>query len=245
MKTVSIYETGCVRKNNEDFFLILPEAGLFAVADGMGGHNAGEIASNLAINELKKRASALHFINTDEVQQWLIDAIEGANREVFEASSHADEMEGMGTTLTALVLKENKAVIGHIGDSRIYLWRDLSLSLLSEDHSMVNELVRLGQITEEKAKNHPHRNILSRALGVERNTEIDCFKLEFQADDVFLLCTDGFSNVIEDEEITAEFLTDKTWDGHLEKFKDLILTRGAPDNFTAVCCILNGENDVI
>ncbi|NLL51451.1 MAG: Stp1/IreP family PP2C-type Ser/Thr phosphatase [Peptococcaceae bacterium] len=243
MKTVSIYETGCVRKKNEDSYLVLPDYGLFAVADGMGGHKAGEVASYLAIQELKKRASSLNSISIDEIQEWITSAIENANKEVFEASCNDIGMEGMGTTLTTLVLKDNKAVIGHIGDSRIYIWRDCQLALLSEDHSMVNELVRMGQISEEKAKDHPHRNILSRALGVEKQPEIDYFQLEVQADDVFLLCTDGFSNLVEDEEITREFLSEGSWEEHLTRLKDLIIKRGAPDNFTAVCCILNGEKN--
>jgi protein phosphatase len=238
MKTVSIYETGCVRKNNEDAFLILSEFSLYAVADGMGGHNAGEIASELAMEELKKSAPKLASIDTDSIQQWMLDAITEANRAVFEASLRSEEMEGMGTTLTALVIRGNKAVIGHVGDSRVYLWRDCSLSLLSEDHSMVNELVRLGQLTEEKAKHHPHKNVLSRALGVERTTTIDCFQLEVQPGDVFLLCTDGFTNVLEDKEIVSEFSGSETWEEHLEKLKDTVLERGAPDNFTVVCCIL-------
>jgi len=238
MKIVSIYETGCVRKNNEDSFLVLPEFNLFAVADGMGGHNAGEVASRLAIKELNNRAVDLTFININGIQQWMQESIAEANREVYEASFQAEEMAGMGTTLTALVIREKKAVIGHVGDSRIYLWRDGMLSLLSEDHSMVNELVRLGQLTEEKAKNHPHKNVLSRALGVDRTTIVDCFQLEVQPGDVFLLCTDGFTNIIEDEEIVGEFSGSGTWEEHLETLKQTVLERGAPDNFTVVCCIL-------
>jgi len=238
MKTISIYETGCVRKNNEDSLLVLPEVGLFAVADGMGGHNAGEIASGIAIEELKKRASELATLERDRLESWMLEAIAEANREVYEASFRNPETEGMGTTLTAIVIKGNKAVIGHVGDSRIYLWREGRLSLLSEDHSMVNELVRLGQLSAERARNHPHKNILSRALGIDRNTDIDCFQLEVQEGDVFLLCTDGFSNVIEDEEMVSEFSGPDGWDVHLERLKELVLKRGAPDNFTVVCCIL-------
>jgi len=245
MKTISIYETGCVRRNNEDFFLIRPELGLYAVADGMGGHNAGEVASRLAIEELTKQAAELSHLNTDGIQAWMRKAMQEANRVIFEASRQAAEMEGMGTTLTVLLLKENKAVIGHIGDSRIYLWRDLNLSLLSEDHSMVNELVRLGQISEEKAKNHPHKNVLSRALGVEKTIEIDCFQLEVRSGDVFLLCSDGFSNELDDQEIAAEFSTGEAWERRLDNLKLRVIERGAPDNFTAICCILDGENDAL
>lgn len=238
MKTVKIYETGCVRKNNEDSLLVLSEFNLFAVADGMGGHNAGEVASKLAIDRLKQNALDLPFISIDDLLQWMQDSIGDANRDVYEASLQAEEMAGMGTTLTTLVMKEKKAVIGHVGDSRIYLWRDKVLSLLSEDHSMVNELVRLGQLTEEEAKDHPRKNVLSRALGVERTVKVDCFQLEIQQGDVFLLCTDGFTNMIEDEEIVEEFTHSKTFEEHLSSLKQIVLERGAPDNFTVICCEL-------
>ncbi|HHV65250.1 MAG TPA: Stp1/IreP family PP2C-type Ser/Thr phosphatase [Peptococcaceae bacterium] len=238
MKTVSIYETGCVRKNNEDNFLILPEDNLFAVADGMGGHNAGEVASRLAIEYLRLKAAELKTLPVDSLQDWMEKAIALANKEIYEVSLQEAGTEGMGTTITALVLKENKAVIGHVGDSRIYLWRDYTLSLLSEDHSMVNELVRLGQLSEEKAKHHPHKNILSRALGIEKTIKVDCFQLETQPGDIFLLCTDGFSNVIDEEEMVREFSASGTWDEHLERLKNIVLKRGAPDNFTVICCIL-------
>lgn len=239
MKAVNIYETGCVRKNNEDYFLMMPEVFLFAVADGMGGHNAGEIASRTAIEQLKEKALGLNDIEDDTLQKWMIETVKEINREVYEISLRAEETEGMGTTLTSLMIRKNKAVIGHVGDSRIYLWRDQTLSLLSEDHSMVNELVRLGELTEEKAKNHPHKNVLSRALGVDSTTEVDCFQLETQQGDVFLLCTDGFSNVIEEEEIASEFSAAESWEQHLDNLKKVVLERGAPDNFTAVCCILD------
>jgi len=238
MKTLSIYETGCVRKNNEDYYLVLPEAGLYAVADGMGGHNAGEIASKLAIEELREKAEQLNSINTKDSLCWMTETVQDANSKIFELSSRSTETEGMGTTLTALLIRESKAVIGHIGDSRIYLWRDCTLSLLSEDHSMVNELVRLGQLSKEKARYHPHKNILSRALGVEKDIAIDCFQIEVHKGDVFILCTDGFSNVIDDEELVAELLASENWEQRLKRLKKSVLDRGAPDNFTVVCCIL-------
>lgn len=238
MKAVSIYETGCVRKNNEDALLVLSRVGLFAVADGMGGHNAGEVASKTAIQGLKAKSSELADLSVEEIQSWMTEAVSYANNMVYEASFQDAGNEGMGTTLTALVIRENKAVIGHVGDSRVYLWREGNLSLLSEDHSLVNELVRMGQISEERAKDHPHKNVLSRALGIEKIAEIDCFQLETQKDDVFILCTDGFSNVIEEEEMAEEFATSAEWDVHLEKLKNTVLERGAPDNFTVVCCVM-------
>ena len=238
MKAVSIFETGCVRKNNEDNLLIMSEVNLFAVADGMGGHNAGELASKLAIEELNIRSAALLNTNDEDIQEWMSQAMTAANNLVYEVASNSLETEGMGTTLTALVLKGAKAVIGHIGDSRIYLWRDNVLSQLSEDHSMVNELVRLGQLTEEKARDHPHKNVLSRALGVEKSVNIDCFQIRVQDDDVFILCTDGFSNMIEDEEMVTEFSSSGSWEQHLYNLRMNVLERGAPDNFTVICSVL-------
>ncbi|NBJ15677.1 MAG: Stp1/IreP family PP2C-type Ser/Thr phosphatase [Dehalobacter sp. 4CP] len=238
MKAVKIYETGCVRKNNEDYFLILPEESFFAVADGMGGHNAGEIASRIAVEQLEGKAAELKSSEIQDLQDWIVQAVNQANREVYEVSLRTEGTEGMGTTLTALMIYDNKAVVGHVGDSRIYLWRNKTLTLLSEDHSMVNELVRLGELTEEKAKNHPHKHVLSRALGVELNIDVDCFQLKVQDGDVFLLCTDGFSNEISDQEIAAEFSEAKSWDDHLETLKNVVIERGAPDNFTAICCIV-------
>ncbi|MFA6807980.1 MAG: Stp1/IreP family PP2C-type Ser/Thr phosphatase [Eubacteriales bacterium] len=236
MRAYSIYETGCVRKNNEDSFALLPERGLFAVADGMGGHNAGEVASKIAIERLVNCASQLDTIVVGDMENWMRKAIEEANEEVVEESLRNLATKGMGTTLTAILITKNKVVVGHVGDSRIYLWRENMLSQISEDHSMVNELLRLGQISEEGAKNHPHKHVLSRALGVEKVVKIDCFQLEVQAGDVFVLCTDGFSNVINDDEMIDEFSQPRSWDIHLEKLKKSVLERGAPDNFTVVCC---------
>ncbi|ADY56625.1 protein serine/threonine phosphatase [Syntrophobotulus glycolicus DSM 8271] len=238
MKAFSILETGSRRKNNEDALLALTNIGLFAVADGMGGHNAGEVASGIAIESLKNNAEKLKDIPVDGIEQWVLDTVKEANQAIFERSLYEEGVEGMGTTLTALVIKKDKAVIGHVGDSRIYLWRDGSISLLSEDHSMVNELLRMGQLSEEDARNHPQRNYLSRALGIEKQVDVDCLQFEVQGGDVYLLCTDGFSNMVEKEEIAREFSAAGGWQEHLENLKLLVLQRGAPDNFTAVCCIM-------
>ncbi|UWG96174.1 Stp1/IreP family PP2C-type Ser/Thr phosphatase [Dehalobacter sp. DCM] len=238
MKAAKIHETGCVRKNNEDNYLIMPEESLCAVADGMGGHNAGEIASGIAIAQLRVQAMKLQDVTDHDFQKWMIEAVKQANSEVYEVSLKTEGTQGMGTTLTVLLVRGDKAIIGHVGDSRIYLWRNNTLSLISEDHSMVNELVRLGELTEENARNHPHKNVLSRALGVDSQIDVDCYQLETQPDDVFLLCTDGFSNELGEEEIAAEFSVLRPLEEHLDILKRLVLKRGAPDNFTAVCCVM-------
>jgi len=172
------------------------------------------------------------------LESGLTEAIVHANRVVYESSTTVPENAGMGTTLTVLLVRSMTAVIAHVGDSRAYLWRNEELTSLTTDHSLVGELVRLEQISLEEAEKHPQRHVLMRALGADPEVKLDCKSIRLQAGDVFLLCTDGFSNVISDQELTEEFLEPNSWEGKFEKLRKLILERGAPDNFTALCCIL-------
>lgn len=237
MKVLSFSETGCVRKNNEDALLVLSEVGLFAVADGMGGHLAGEVAARTALEVLSKTASELADFEGDEVEAWLNQALLQANHKVFESSTENPANEGMGTTLTALVLKGSQAVIAHVGDSRAYLCREGKLIPLTVDHSLVEELVRLGQISPEEAEKHPKRHVLVRAVGAAWDVDVDTHRWDWRHGDVFFLCTDGFSNVITDQELMTELTQAGSWEERMERMRQLILDRGAPDNFTALCCI--------
>lgn len=238
MRVLSFSETGQVRKNNEDALLVLSSYGMFAVADGMGGHQAGEIASGIAMSELGKIAAELDEITNDKLESWLKEAIDHANHVIYETSVLHLENQGMGTTLTLLVLRQTQGFVAHIGDSRAYLWRDEGLVRLTVDHSLTEELVRMGQITVEEALNHPQRHILMRALGTSKQISIDYQMCDLRPGDVFLLCTDGFSNLLSDEEITEKFMQPESWEVRLESLKGIILERGAPDNFTALCCIM-------
>lgn len=237
MRVLSFSETGCVRKNNEDAFLSLTDYGVYAVADGMGGHLAGEVAARTALDELKNSASLLREAEEKDLETCVKEVLTRANRIVFESSTHNPANEGMGTTLTVLVFREQQVVIAHVGDSRAYLWREQSLTQLTDDHSLVGELVRMGQITLEEADNHPQRNVLVRAVGAAWDIEVDAQIKEWKPGDAFLLCTDGFSNVISDQELTEELSKPYSWEEHLEHMRQLILERGAPDNFTVLCCI--------
>ncbi|MDQ7094762.1 Stp1/IreP family PP2C-type Ser/Thr phosphatase [Desulfosporosinus sp. PR] len=238
MRVLSFSEKGCIRKNNEDSFLVLSDQGIFAVADGMGGHRAGEIASSTALRELEKLAPELKDQTDQDLEGWLVESFAQANRVVYESSTTEPENAGMGTTLTVLLVRGLKAVIAHAGDSRAYLWRNEELTALTKDHSLVGELVRLGQISLEEAEKHPQRHVLMRAVGADQEIEVDCQRITLQPDDVFLLCTDGVSNVISEQELFAEFKEPGTWEERLERLRQLILERGAPDNFTALCCIM-------
>lgn len=238
MRVLSFSEKGCIRKNNEDSFLVLPEQGLYAVADGMGGHRSGEVASSTALQELRKLVPRLVEFEGQVLGSRLTEAFVEANRVVYEASTTEPENAGMGTTLTVLLVRSKTVFIAHVGDSRAYLWRDEALTSLTVDHSLVGELVRLEQISLEEAEKHPQRHVLMRAVGADREVEVDCKSISLQTGDVFLLCTDGFSNVISDQELAKEFLEPGSWEGRFEKLRKLTLERGAPDNFTALCCIL-------
>lgn len=240
MRVLSFSEKGCIRKNNEDSFLVLPSEGLYAVADGMGGHRAGEVASSTALQVLEKSLSKLGGLE-DQVlkEEELSKAFIHANKVIYEASTTDPENAGMGTTMTVLLVRGSAAAIAHVGDSRVYLWRDQTLTSLTIDHSLVEELVRLGQISHEEAEKHPQRHVLMRAVGTEQELEVDCRSLSLQTGDVFLLCTDGFSNMVSEHELAAEFLEPRSWEERFERLRQLIIERGAPDNFTALCCIMD------
>ncbi|HWJ03324.1 MAG TPA: Stp1/IreP family PP2C-type Ser/Thr phosphatase [Verrucomicrobiae bacterium] len=229
MRTDAITDVGLVRKENEDSFLIREDLGLAVVADGMGGHEAGEVASLLAVKTLED--SLQENPGFDEVSLGL--AVKAANSAIYRQASENPSFQGMGTTLTALWWRGSKALIGHVGDSRAYLIRNQQISLLTTDHSLVNELVQGGHITEAEALTHPQRNVVTRALGVDVNVEVDLIAVEVEQGDKFVLCSDGFSNLINAEEILAALATEPTGPA-LSKLKQMALDRGGFDNITAV-----------
>ncbi|TGE32739.1 Stp1/IreP family PP2C-type Ser/Thr phosphatase [Desulfosporosinus sp. Sb-LF] len=238
MRVLSFSEKGCIRKNNEDSLLVMLSQGLYAVADGMGGHRAGEVASSTALHELEKLVVHFGDLEIQALESKLAEAFVQANQVVYQSSITDPENAGMGTTLTVLLVRNTMAVIAHVGDSRAYLWRDEVLTPLTIDHSLVGELVRLGQISPAEAEKHPQRNVLMRAVGADPKIEVDCRSISLQTGDVFLLCTDGFSNMIHDRELAKEFMEQYSWEERLERLRHLTLERGAPDNFTALCCIM-------
>ena len=193
---------GMVRQQNEDAFVA--ESNVFAVADGMGGHNAGEVASALAVEGLR-RAAAAGF----SAAEGLIAAINTTNATIHEASGGLSEQRGMGTTLTALVPlpatdgEPQRVVVANVGDSRIYLWRGNELKQVSADHSYVQELLSEGLITAAEARIHPRRNIVTRALGIEGDVNADSWVLPMVVGDRYVLCSDGLVDEVDDDEIAA------------------------------------------
>ncbi|MFZ1994661.1 MAG: Stp1/IreP family PP2C-type Ser/Thr phosphatase [Solirubrobacteraceae bacterium] len=187
-------DTGRQRRDNEDNAFV--RAPLFVVADGMGGAQAGEVASKLAVEEF-------HTALADQgsAEQRLTDRIRAANRRIYDLSRTEHEHAGMGTTLTAVYLDDDHLAVAHVGDSRAYSFRGGELTRLTQDHSLVEELVRQGKLTEEQAAEHPQRSIITRALGIEGDVEVDTWSYPMRAGDVVLLCSDGLTSMISEEQI--------------------------------------------
>lgn len=217
---------GLIRANNQDSLLVLKDA--FGVADGMGGHKGGETASLVAVQVIK---NALQGRSPEEGA--LKMAIEAANRRIFEMSRRDSTLTGMGTTLTMLWRDEKQILVGHVGDSRAYLFRDGVLSQQTEDHSMVAELLKNQLITPQMAETHPYRNVITRALGTNPMVQIDFLKIDKKPGDLWLICSDGLYNMVSDEHI-AEVLTNLSGERAVEKLLELAIDHGGTDNVSIV-----------
>ena len=210
MKSYSVTDVGQKRQVNQDYVFASEEPvgnlpNLFVVADGMGGHKAGDFASSFAVQTL------LQTIKDDTNRNPVTiirNAVENANRKVLEEAKAHEEMTGMGTTMVVVTVVEDYAYVANVGDSRLYLMEDKILQI-TKDHSLVQEMVRRGLLTKEDAKTHPDKNIITRALGAERTVDIDFFDLKMEPDSTILMCSDGLSNMVEDSKI-EEIILDKT-----------------------------------
>ncbi|MBC7325449.1 MAG: Stp1/IreP family PP2C-type Ser/Thr phosphatase [Moorella sp. (in: Bacteria)] len=231
MQAEALSHTGLVRPGNEDCFIMDISEGLFAVADGMGGHQAGEVASHLALRALRDR---LFNGTAGEPLPRLLAAAAFANATVYHSSLASQERAGMGTTMTAVWIVGPKGFLVHVGDSRAYLFRDGQLQILTNDHSYVGELVRRGGLTVEEARQHPQRNILTRALGTEDTVNIDSREIKLQPGDRLLLCTDGLYEVIPDGELAAIINHHREPAPAARELVRVALERGGPDNITVV-----------
>jgi protein phosphatase len=229
-----------VRRNNEDACLVIPpwsrpaierQACLFAVADGMGGQNAGEVASAIAMKTATDwfSTNAGNSLNV----QMLEEMFAQTNSAVWGYSQEHPETSGMGNTLTMMIAWGNNALVGHIGDSRLYRLRGDSLTQLTNDHSLVAEQVRLGKLTPEQARVHPTRHILSRVMGSRQFVTPDIFETDIQVNDVFMMCSDGITGMIEDTRI-KEILTGNQPENAAVKLVEAANKAGGKDNSTAV-----------
>jgi PPM family protein phosphatase len=220
-------DVGRQRQTNEDDFVQSPP--FFAVADGMGGAKAGEVAARIAAEAFEQERRG------DEPPEAQLERIaRAANRRIYELATKDESRRGMGTTLTAAVVSDREVSIGHVGDSRAYRFRDGRLEQLTRDHSLVAELERTGQISPEAAENHPQRSIITRALGPERDVEVDTYTLPVRADDVFLLCSDGLTGMLSDEEVGSILGRAASLDDAAEALVRAANQSGGRDNITVV-----------
>jgi protein phosphatase len=234
-------DTGMVREHNEDCFLIMPENGFALLADGMGGHLAGEVASAMAVDRV-----AQHLMNSlgngkprggnqaVPDSALLTDAIKAANRAIHESSIHRPEQAGMGTTIVAVTFRNNHLTVAHVGDSRLYRYRNGQLSQVTEDHSMVQELLRRGLITPEEARTSANKNLVTRALGVDPIVEVEVREQPVEDGDLYLLCSDGLNDVLTDEEIAAALAASDDLDTVTRNLVSEVNARGGPDNVSIV-----------
>ena len=237
MKFAGKTETG-LRKQNEDNYMLLHTDTLDAVAvsDGMGGHQAGEIASQLAVEALKTR----FLSDLADPEAALSTAFSDANKSVHTRASINDEMYGMGCTLVAAILEPDRFVAANVGDSRLYHFDGNTLLQITHDHSFVAELVRRGAITSEEAKTHPRRNLITRAIGTEMRVAVDIFSCEWKKNDMLLLCSDGLCGVLDDTEMAA-FLRNRTdLEATCTALIQRALTAGSRDNITVVLAVNDG-----
>lgn len=237
MECFAATDIGRVRKINEDAFYNDPDnLGLYIVADGMGGHLAGEVASALAVDTLSsllREPLKKGGLRKRQIEELLRDAVVETNRTIHRQATAHEGLSGMGTTVVVCVLAEGRAHIAHIGDSRAYLAREGQLVQLTTDHSLVQELLSKGRITEAEAVDHPRKNILTRALGTDPDVAVDLTDLSLKAGDVLLLCTDGVTNHVEASELLA-FLTENTPQEAGRKMIELANSRGGFDNMTVL-----------
>ncbi|KOA20527.1 serine/threonine phosphatase stp [Clostridium homopropionicum DSM 5847] len=231
-------DVGNTRDVNEDYvgFFSNEEISMYIVADGMGGHNAGDVASKIAVESCIEYIKNLGDLNN--LEEEFRNAICYANKVVYETSISSNNLNGMGTTITACLIKDNNAIIANVGDSSCYIIKDNSIKKITKDHSLVQELVDDGSISEEEALKHPNKNIITRALGTKENVEVDIYAIELDTKIKFLLCTDGLTNEISKEEIYDIIINNDNEDASkylVERSKE----KGGRDNISVI--VFEGE----
>lgn len=242
MKVGYVTDVGKVREINEDSYYVDEEDGLFIVADGMGGHQAGEVASEMAVKTISSmiKEAISQKVKDNQVPKVIKKAIGRANEEIYTKSMRNPDLNGMGTTVVLALCRNNKIYIAHVGDSRAYLIRKNMIKQLTEDHSVVANLIKAGEITAKEARTHHLRHVITRALGTSDNVEIDICSYYWQKGDYFLLCSDGLTDLMEDEEIKGIVLSGGDPQRSCEDLVNLANERGGRDNITVVLIYMDG-----
>ncbi len=238
-------DIGVRRKQNQDNGYYNLDLGLFVVADGMGGHQGGEIASQIVVSELPKSIE-----KSTQKQDWnptvcLAESIAQSNQSIYRKAQRNKSLQGMGTTTTALLFKDQLLTIGQVGDSRCYYLRPGSIWLLTRDHSLVEEKLRAGLITREQARTDQMKNVITRSVGFEEDLDIDTYEMEAQPSDVYLICSDGLYGMIEDQEILSIVEKEYFQNRNLQKTADALVKAandaGGEDNVTVLLIEIEGN----
>ena len=236
---------GMKRNHNEDNYLILTDENLCCVADGMGGHSSGEIASKIAVEEL---AEFFRMTSRDEDATWpfkmdkarnydenrLATGIKLANKSIFDKASTDQKYKGMGTTIVSVHFTDAAAYVGHVGDSRVYFFRQGVLKQVTEDHSLLNDYLKAKKLTPEEIENFPHKNVIVRALGMKETVAVDVAKVEAQQGDIFLLCSDGLSGMVTDPQMQDILSRTSELEKACSQLIDMANAAGGNDNVTCV-----------
>jgi len=243
MQSWGLTDPGCVRKQNQDAYRIeqLDRSTLLCVVcDGMGGAKSGNVASTLAVDAFVEeiRGCWKSSMDSDRIDQMLRGAVKLANFTVFDQAAQFEEFSGMGTTLVAALVQEKKATIVNVGDSRVYGINRNGIHLLTKDHSLVQLMVDRGDLTPEVAKSYPGKNLITRAIGTEPMVMCDIFHREVNKGDYLLLCSDGLSNVMDDQEILFEVAHGVNKQHCCQRLLSIAKNRGAPDNVTSVLVLI-------
>lgn len=246
IKVFGLSNVGRKRKKNEDSFLVNTQTNLFVVADGMGGHSGGEFASQFAVSTIEEviqslssdsEATLISGVNSDNADfgDQLRYAIQMASQKIYDQSLFDQGLRGMGTTVVALWIRENRACVANVGDSRAYLFRGGKLKQLTTDHSLVREQMQAGLISENDAKNHQFRNIITRSVGYQEDVEIDIEYIDLKHSDKFIMCTDGLTNMVSDG-LILKIVQDRDPKAACEELIRLSNENGGEDNITVVIC---------
>lgn len=237
-------DVGKKRNSNQDYVAIFKnKAGitLAILADGMGGHQAGDVASKMAVEGIGEKWQETTLTSPEKACSWFVAAIQNANEAVYNLGQEKIELQGMGTTIVCVAVFEEEFALAHVGDSRMYLVRDHEITQLTEDHSLVNELVRSGEITKEMAATHPRRNVLTRSVGMPGSVEVDIASHFYKAGDYLLLASDGLTNMLADDVIKWIIDEPITLDEKVAKLISGANDAGGADNITVLLIEIGGS----
>ncbi len=243
MLSGAVSDIGKNRKKNQDAYYMSSDSDfpLYLVADGMGGHRSGEVASSMAMEIIKNEflISKDNLVNDKNILKTIKESIEKANTKIYLKSISSERYNGMGTTMILGYIFNGKIFIGHVGDSRAYLIRNEEIHQITEDHSYVNELLKLGSITIEEAKIHPKRNLITRAVGSSSKIRMDLIVKEYEKEDILLLCSDGLFNMLKEREIYEVFNSEEDIQKSCERLVAKANQKGGLDNITLVSIKIN------